>query len=240
MSRADRAPPRRALVAPTLLALAAIALLLYLGTWQLARDAERNRDWRATQEDSERPTLRSSDLAGPDERVMWRRVHATVVFSDAPMLLSGASEDHRPGFRVMQMGTLEGAEHVLVDRGFLAHEGVEDAVNAFAPDGQQVVLSGRVRPLADSRTRPPTPGGEGARRSGLPTPEPRWPPRAGTSTPGRRSSTMTGRASITPCSGSGWPRWSSQAGPSGCGESSDNGSRGPLSQHRHSSVWHAI
>ncbi len=172
MSRADRAevprPARRALVAPTLLALAAIALLLYLGTWQLARDAERNRDWRATQEDSERPTLRSSDLAGPDERVMWRRVHATVVFSDAPMLLSGASEDHRPGFRVMQMGTLEGAEHVLVDRGFLAHEGVEDAVNAFAPDGQQVVLSGRVRPLADSPDEAPYP-----RRRGCATV---WPP----------------------------------------------------------------
>ena len=168
MSRADRAPPRRALVAPTLLALAAIALLLYLGTWQLARDAERNRDWRTTQEDSERPTLRSSDLAGPDERVMWRRVHATVVFSDAPMLLSGASEDHRPGFRVMQMGTLEGAEHVLVDRGFLAHEGVEDAVNAFASDGQQVVLSGRVRPLADSPDEAPYP-----RRRGCATV---WPP----------------------------------------------------------------
>ena len=47
----------RRLLGPTLLALLAFALLALLGFWQLGRDAERNQDWRATQEDGAQPAL---------------------------------------------------------------------------------------------------------------------------------------------------------------------------------------
>jgi cytochrome oxidase assembly protein ShyY1 len=148
-------PSKRALIIPTLLTLGAVAALLSLGSWQLTRDAARNHDWHAAQRDGEHPELRDSALSGPAEHVMWRRVRANAVFSGEPMLLSGASEGHLPGFRVMQVGTLEAGQRILVDRGFLAHEGVEKTVNAFAPDTQPVLLTGRVRPLTDSPDESP-------------------------------------------------------------------------------------
>ncbi len=97
----------RRLLGPTLLALLAFALLALLGFWQLGRDAERNQDWRATQEDGAQPALGQADLDKGDDHVMWRRVCLHAVFEDGPMLLSGSSENHRPGFQVMQLATLD-------------------------------------------------------------------------------------------------------------------------------------
>jgi len=152
----------------TLFALGVVTLLVFLGVWQLERDTARNQDWHAAQRDDTYPALGASALAGTADRIMWRRVQITAVFSGEPMLLSGANESHRPGFRVMQVGTTETGDRILVDRGFLAHAGVEGAVTAFAPDESPVLITGRVRPLTGSPDARPYP-----RKRGCATV---WPP----------------------------------------------------------------
>ena len=74
----------RRLLGPTLLALLAFALLALLGFWQLGRDAERNQDWRATQEDGAQPALGQADLDKGDDHVMWRPILPTPILPDTP------------------------------------------------------------------------------------------------------------------------------------------------------------
>lgn len=151
---------RHPLFAPTLIAAVTLPVLLSLGRWQLQRHAERN----AGREEALAALALPPLTEIPDAPPLWRRVEVAGAWVPPRRLLAGRSDGGRPGYGLFQAFLPAGAASpVLVDRGFVPHDGL-DAVLAQLVDEPVSQVAGQARPLTgDAAATPIT-----ARAVGLP------------------------------------------------------------------------
>lgn len=124
---------------PIVVCIVCLTGMLALGAWQLRRHEERNADRRSALAASGLPALTTA--AGESA---WRTVEITGRFEGAPMLEGGAVRAAVPGYEVYAVFVEAGGARVLVDRGWLAVEGIEGAVASLPPADR---VAGQVRPL---------------------------------------------------------------------------------------------
>lgn len=148
---------------PTLLVLAMLSVLLYLGTWQ----------WNKA--GIKRQMIETFDTAGEalqwsaigDQPSRYTRVELRGHYlRDRQVLMDGLSRNGIPGVQVLSPFLTESGEAVVINRGWREFEGSRDGPVAPAPPEGALRLTGRVRDFA----RPGMRLGEGNRSV-----KPTWP-----------------------------------------------------------------
>lgn len=149
---------------PTLATVAAVAILVSLGSWQVRRHAWRQADLAAKDASLERPPVAiEAVLAGPDEHA-WRRATAAGVWDrGASILVAPVARGLREGAHVLTPLRCEQGAAVLVDRGwvpssrgeeFLPGAGGAASAPSGEPSDERVEVTGLVFPLAVAGARP--------------------------------------------------------------------------------------
>lgn len=126
--------------------LAILPVLIWLGTWQLDRAAQKRsmfeRFGAAT------APVDYAELANADpESVRYRRIIVRGQYDQArQFLLEGMTHEGRPGLHVLTPLALDDGRYLLVDRGWIAETRTRDTHPELPVDSARRTLSGRVIP----------------------------------------------------------------------------------------------
>jgi cytochrome oxidase assembly protein ShyY1 len=133
-----------------LVVLAGVVLMVNLSLWQWNRLSERRDFNELVEERRDEPTLPYDDLVAPGspddvaEQVEWRAAAASGVYDDElSVVVVNRSQDGRAGANLVTPLVLDDGRVLLVNRGFLPLEVIEQELPP-APDGR-VQVAGRLR-----------------------------------------------------------------------------------------------
>lgn len=154
MSDGGAVPPRRGVLAPSLVVLAALAALIALGTWQLERKAWKDRliaalQQRLAAEPTELPRPATWTAADP-AALEFRRVRFAAEFvpgQEALVYSSGSalrSDARGPGYWVFAPARLPGGV-VVVNRGFVPEEFKDPQRRSQAEPAGPIEITGALR-----------------------------------------------------------------------------------------------
>jgi cytochrome oxidase assembly protein ShyY1 len=141
------APTPETLERPAIRILAAVIALVALGLcrWQVQRDGERNEGRAQALLVAGLPPLGDGDVITAEAG--WRLVSWRGHFTGARALLAGAQHGDQRGYRLLQVFLREGGSKILVDRGWIAADRVEELL-ATPEEGPEEVLTGQLRPVS--------------------------------------------------------------------------------------------
>lgn len=155
----------------TLFAVVGVVIAASLGFWQLGRHRDKQARADAIAEGLEQAPATATDLSGPPEGLLWRKIRVQGRFVDDPQLLGGRLECRELGYGLVQPFQIDGGPRVLIDRGWIPREGAEQHATDLAAVGELRVVQGQVRPIEGELDLVPLPSSEGSRFT-------RWPPGA--------------------------------------------------------------
>ncbi len=139
---------------PTLGAGVCVVVLLSLCTWQVRRDAFKNRHLDQARAAAERPVLEGSAVVDSGQQAWFRDVRLEGRFEEPVCLEGGRKVAGVIAYGVLQPFETVDGWRVLVDRGELARGDLEEGLAALGADGP-ITLEGQLRPLPESRDEPP-------------------------------------------------------------------------------------
>ena len=130
-----------------LLAMFAVALLIKLGYWQLARAQEKHDrtslyEKRMTAE----PVNLDNLIEAPLSDVAWRRVSALGQFGQVHVLLDNRTVNGRVGFEVLSSLELTSGKHLLVNRGWITAGATRATIPEFTTPVASVEIHGHLGP----------------------------------------------------------------------------------------------
>lgn len=153
--------PFRPALVPTLFVIVAFVILANLGSWQLRRHQATSArishiEARLTQEPLDVSGLKSQPL----DEIIWRLAEVRGTFLDVPpAFITARFEFGQPGYDIVQPFQLADGPLILVNRGFLPMEDLEQHLEATRPVGE-VTLRGLVRPVDGDPATAPLPANE--------------------------------------------------------------------------------
>lgn len=156
---------------PTLVMLPVLALLLWLGTWQLHRAAEKRALWEGFARGADATVELPPSGAPTPARYAHVRVAGTFV-PDRQILLDNMTiEDRGAGYRVLTPLLRTDGRYVLVDRGWVPLGRSRETLPAVAVGAEPRVVTGRVDTLPRPGIEPVSPpdGAGWPRVLGFPT-----------------------------------------------------------------------
>lgn len=144
-------------VVPTAGVIVAVAALASLGAWQVQRLAWRNADIAAKNALIDRAPVPWEEVLADPAAQAWRRTTvAGTLDSSQSIVVYPVTFDLVDGGRILtplRVDGIDGADAVLVDRGFVPGAQLEAVRVADHPEGR-VVMTGVVKPLALSGAAP--------------------------------------------------------------------------------------
>jgi cytochrome oxidase assembly protein ShyY1 len=154
---------------PTAFLLFGVALTWSLGFWQLGRHQEKQALKAAILAGMDQPVLTGEQLVSdPVGNIHFRKVLVQGTFVPPQALMAARSEFDTAGYGVVQPLQLEGGTLLLVDRGWVPRDGLDEALRRIDTGTQTVTLAGQIRPVQGEEIAGPLPD-----RPGRPE---AWPP----------------------------------------------------------------
>lgn len=157
---------RPALV-PTLFMLFGIVLTGSLGVWQLNRHSTKSALKQRILDKLELPVLTDEDVVGAADDEHYRKVELHGQFVEPLALTAGRKEFQTVGYGLVQPLQLDDGTLVLVDRGWVPRDGLEQALGQVDTGDERVTVIGQLRPI-DGKPTQALPAAEGRPET--------WPP----------------------------------------------------------------
>lgn len=118
--------PFRPAPVPTVFVFAGLFILVNLGAWQYRRHGQTQARLAEVKERTEGARLDNTALARAPQELSWYQADLVGRFSaDAPLLITNRYEFNQAGYEVVQRFEPDGAEPILVSRGWLPREDLE-------------------------------------------------------------------------------------------------------------------
>lgn len=148
--------PFRPKLVPTVAVAVGMAICLALSGWQVRRHNIRNEGGMRAIEVQDLPPIGAVELSGPRDEALWRKVKAPGKYIGDPVLVSGRSDRERAGYSLLEPFQVDGGPLLVVDRGWVPGDGLEEALAKCDTGDATVTLEGQLRPLRGDPMALPT------------------------------------------------------------------------------------
>jgi len=152
---------------PTAFMIFGVALTWSLGFWQLGRHQTKSELRDAILAGLDGPVATATDLSRGDADLTYRKIEVEGIWVEPVALMAGRKEIGRVGYGLVQPLRLETGELLLVDRGWVPRDGLDEALTEVDGTGAQVTVRGQLRPVDGEPDRRALPSADGLER---------WPP----------------------------------------------------------------
>jgi cytochrome oxidase assembly protein ShyY1 len=144
-----------------------VLLTASLGVWQFNRHGTKQALKERILAKLEQPVLTDEDVVRAGDEELYRKVELHGRFVDPLALTAGRQEFQTVGYGVVQPLRLDSGVLVLVDRGWIPRDGLEEALRQIDRGDEPVTVIGQLRPIEGGETTP-LPDAEGRPET--------WPP----------------------------------------------------------------
>lgn len=147
----------RPTLVPTSFMIFGVVLTVSLGFWQLGRYYEKEEARQEILEGLSGRVLGAQDLQVEPESLMFRKVEVEGTWTEPVALTAGKREFNRPGYFLIQPLALDDERLLLVRRGWVPRDGLDEAMAQIQAEPQRVTLRGQLRRLEGDPSKEPLP-----------------------------------------------------------------------------------
>jgi len=134
-------------VVPTAAALIFTPLTFGLGVWQVDRHFQKMGAHHHVAEQVILSPLKNVDFKSIEDSDHWKRVELQGSFQSETALIGGKTEQSQPGYNLMQVFKTTDGTPIMVERGWLPREGINEWYAIAQENATDVPLIGQLRPI---------------------------------------------------------------------------------------------
>lgn len=134
-------------ILPTVVALVGVPLTFGLGVWQVNRHQQKMDAHVIVTARLAEPELSNTDLDSATEVDHWKTIKLTGTFQDKTALIGGKMEQNQPGYNLLQLFKTDTGKEIIVERGWMPRENINEHFKASMTGLEGVPLEGQLRPI---------------------------------------------------------------------------------------------